>query len=377
MKKIIVLITILLVLILSGCNDNVAIGHDNIVLPNLSGMNKTEIISLFDNLGHPVLFEYSTEENEIYSNTFVEYENFSYGDIVNETDEIIIILYPIYMGVVSYIELPNLEGLEKDEIINIFKDFNIDIIFITSGGIAKETSNLFIEYGQFLMIGDRFSVDSVLPIIIYPEYGSEIDYFSPIEIEYDGPYLSTSFKDVDPLDPRGGYFTVTLKHCTDGDTAVFNYPQEIYNAIESISKSVRFLNMDTEETYSGGEEEWGKPASIYTCELLTSATDIILQTDPGDNLLGTYGRLLSWIWIKLPNEDKYQLLNYMVVKQGLAQVKYEFGAGETISYGEYTYNEWMHIAENYAKTNKLGQWGDRLDYYWNYDEDKPNWIRWY
>ncbi len=377
MKKIIVLITILLVLILSGCNDNVAIGHDNIVLPNLSGMNKTEIISLFDNLGHPVLFEYSTEENEIYSNTFVEYENFSYGDIVNETDEIIIILYPIYMGVVSYIELPNLEGLEKDEIINIFKDFNIDIIFITSGGITKETSNLFIEYGQFLMIGDRFSVDSVLPIIIYPEYGSEIDYFSPIEIEYDGPYLSTSFKDVDPLDPRGGYFTVTLKHCTDGDTAVFNYPQEIYNAIESISKSVRFLNMDTEETYSGGEEEWGKPASIYTCELLTSATDIILQTDPGDNLLGTYGRLLSWIWIKLPNEDKYQLLNYMVVKQGLAQVKYEFGAGETISYGEYTYNEWMHIAENYAKTNKLGQWGDRLDYYWNYDEDKPNWIRWY
>jgi len=377
MKKIIVLITIFLVFILSGCNDNVATGHDNIVLPNLSGMNKTEIISLFDNLGHPVLFEYSTEENEMYSNTFVEYEYFSYGDIVNETDEIIIILYPIYMGVVSYIELPNLEGLEKDEIINIFKDFNIDIIFITSGGIAKETSNLFIEYGQFFMIGDSFSVDSVLPIIIYPEYGSEIDYFSPIEIEYDGPYLSTSFKDVDPLDSRGGYFTVTLKHCTDGDTAVFNYPQEIYNAIESTSKSVRFLNMDTEETYSGGEEEWGKPASIYTCELLTSATDIILQTDPGDNLLGTYGRLLSWIWIKLPNEDKYQLLNYMVVKQGLAQVKYEFGAGETISYGEYTYNEWMHIAENYAKTNKLGQWGDRLDYYWNYDEDKPNWIRWY
>ena len=123
MKKIIVLITILLVLILSGCNDNVAIGHDNIVLPNLSGMNKTEIISLFDNLGHPVLFEYSTEENEIYSNTFVEYENFSYGDIVNETDEIIIILYPIYMGVVSYIELPNLEGLEKDEIINIKNGF--------------------------------------------------------------------------------------------------------------------------------------------------------------------------------------------------------------------------------------------------------------
>ena len=97
----------------------------------------------------------------------------------------------------------------------------------------------------------------------------------------------------------------------------------------------------------------------------------MLQTDPGDNLLGTYGRLLAWIWVKLPGEDEFFLLNYMVVKQGLARVMYEFGAGETISYGDYTYNEWMHIAEDYAIDNDLGQWSDLLDPYWDYENDSP------
>jgi len=376
MKKIIVSLLIVLLFTLSGCSNPSPTGHNNIVLPDLSGMNKSEIMEVFDNLDHSVIFEYSSEENELFSNTFIEYKDFSSGDIVNETNEIIIILYPEFTGETSYFILPDLEGLSKDEIITLFDELAVTVTFVTSGEATSENTNMFIEYGQFLSKGDVFSKDEVLPIIIYPEYTTEINYFSPIEMEYDGPLLSLEFKDIDPIDPRGGYFIVTLKSCIDGDTAVFNYPIEIYNAIDNPAKSVRFLNMDTEETYSGGEEEWGKPASVYTCELLTSSTEIILQTDPGDNLLGTYGRLYAWVWIKLPNEDNFELLNYIVVKQGLAQVKYEFGAGETISYNEYTYNEWMHLAENYAKANNLGEWGDALDYYWNYEENKPYWSRW-
>jgi hypothetical protein len=60
----------------------------------------------------------------------------------------------------------------------------------------------------------------------------------------------------------------------------------------------------------------------------------------------------------------------------LAQVKYEFGAGLDLTYGNYTYNEWMHIAEDYAKLNELGQWSELLDYYWDYQNDQPDYTRW-
>ncbi|MCK5761414.1 MAG: thermonuclease family protein [Candidatus Izimaplasma sp.] len=377
MKRVSLLIITILVVVLSGCVTNPDIGHNNIVLPNLEGLNETEIQEVFTNLEHPISFEYYEEENEMLSNIFVEYKDYSGGDIVNETNEIIIIIYPVFTGETTLIILPDLTGLKKAEIIAIFEDLGVNISFVNNGISTEETANMFIEYGQYMVTGDTFLITNILPIIIYPEFNNNSIYFSPIEMEYNGPYLSEEYQDIDPLNPRGGYFDVTLSYCGDGDTAVFNYPQEVYDAIDSSAKSVRFLNMDTEETYYGGEEEWGKPASVYTCILLTSAEEIVLQTDPGDNLLGTYGRLLAWIWIKLPGEDEFHLLNYIVVKQGLAQVKYEFGAGETISYGEHTYNEWMHIAEDYAKAENLGQWGYLKDYYWDYEKDEPDRTRWY
>lgn len=377
MKRVSLLIITILVIVLSGCVTNPDIGHNNIVLPNLEGLNETEIQEVFTNLEHPISFEYYEEENEMLSNIFVEYKDYSGGDIVNETNEIIIIIYPVFTGETTLIILPDLTGLKKAEIITIFEELGVNISFVNNGISTEETANMFIEYGQYMVTGDTFLITNILPIIIYPEFNNNSIYFSPIEMEYNGPYLSEEYQDIDPLNPRGGYFDVTLSYCGDGDTAVFNYPQEVYDAIDSSAKSVRFLNMDTEETYYGGEEEWGKPASVYTCILLTSAEEIILQTDPGDNLLGTYGRLLAWIWIKLPGEDEFHLLNYIVVKQGLAQVKYEFGAGETISYGEHTYNEWMHIAEDYAKAENLGQWGYLKDYYWDYEKDEPDRTRWY
>lgn len=267
--------------------------------------------------------------------------------------------------------LPSLTGYNRDEIEDELINLGINFSFryIEEDLTKDHEFSSYVGYNS----GDKIFNDEKLIVEIYPDI---IDYFEIIDFDYDGPYLDESFSAINYLNPRGGYFEVTLKYCTDGDTGVFYYPDDVYNAIESSAKSVRFLNMDTEETYSGGEEEWGKPASVYTCDLLNEAESIIIQTDPGDSLLGTYGRLLGWVWIKLPNEEEYFLLNYMVVKQGLAQVKYEFGAGETISYGSHTYNEWMHIAEDYAFENDLGQWGDSLDYYWDYENDKPYRSRW-
>lgn len=275
------------------------------------------------------------------------------------------------------VQLPDLRGYTKLEIKTKLDILNIEYTFRLVE-IDVDADGYFFKYEDY-NLNDDFNLADNLIVQLYhytKETLDDEDYFSVIEIEYNGPLLDESFSAIDYLDPRGGYFEVTLKYCTDDDTAVFNYPNDVYSAIDSSAKSVRFLNMDTEETYSGGEEEWGKPASVFTCNLLTDAESIIIQTDPGDNLLGTYGRLLGWVWIQLTNEEEYFLLNYIVVQQGLAQVKYEFGAGETIRYEDNTYNEWMHIAQDYAVENNLGQWSVLLDYYWDYDNEKPYYNRW-
>ncbi len=385
MKKISILLFALLIM-LSGCNastdttveDNVDNqgGNSYYILPDLQGMKLTEIEELFKlhNQSYEIIFEPVQDEELEYR--FSSYHTFDIGDVVSNNDVVKIGIYPEFTGERTFFYLPDLTGYSELEIQNYFDDLEVRIRLTDSYDYDETKENMFYGYGSLYETGDKFYLTSVLSIIIYRELEDLTSFFFPQDMEYDGPLLSDEFENVDPIDPRGGYFEVELKYCTDGDTGVFEYPTDIYDAITSSAKSTRFLNMDTEETYSGGEEEWGKPASVYTCELLTSAESIILQTDPNDGLTGTYGRLLAWIWVKLPGEDEYHLLNYMVVKQGLAQVKFEFGAGETISYGDYTYNEWMHIAEDYAKANDLGQWGDLLDYYWDYATDSPDYHKW-
>lgn len=374
------IIVLLMVLLLSGCKtENINVDNENTsyyVLPDLNGYTVSEIEELFTARNQSYEIIYLDVEYEEYELQFSIYEDNNIGDIVGNNDVVKIVCFPVFTGQRTFLTLPDLTGYTTQEVIDYFFDINVSVSITETMEYDSENEGYFFGYGGNKEIGERHYFTSVLSVVVYKSFEDTSEYFFPIDMEYDGPLLSEEFSTVDPVDPRGGYFEVTLNYCTDGDTGVFTYPDEIYNLITSSAKSTRFLNMDTEETYPGGEEEWGKPASVYTCDLLTSAESIVLQTDPGDALTGTYGRLLAWVWVKLPNEDEYHLLNYMVVKQGLAQVKFEFGAGETISYGDHTYNEWMHIAEDYAKDNEIGQWGDLLDYYWDYTTDSPNYHKW-
>ena len=373
MRKVVLLFLILLTL--TGCKQVDDKGNNWAVLPDLNGYEREEIDARLTGLGITfIIEELNTTSTSTTSNQFYAYDNQDVGDIINLDEPIIVFVYPVYVG--DMIILPDLKGLTRQEIVSSLLTLGLSHYFIEIDTENASLYDTFHSYDDFYFTGDYFSPGSAIGINIYVEQNNQSGVFQVLDLVYDGPHLDESYEDINYLNPRGGYFEVTLRGCTDGDTGKFNYPSDVYEAIQSSAKSSRFLNMDTEETYWGGEEEWGKPASVYTCSLLTSATSIILQTDPNDGLLGTYGRLLSWVWIKLPGEEEYFLLNYMVVKQGLAQVKFEFGAGETLEYGERTYNEWMHVAEDYAKSNDYGQWGNLLDYYWNYDSDEPYYDRW-
>ncbi|MEC9484638.1 MAG: thermonuclease family protein [Candidatus Izemoplasma sp.] len=346
-----------------------------VTLPDLNDWTESDIKAELDRLDVNYEIVYADDQVEELVGIFMMYEDHSIGDIVNIEESVKVIVYPPYTD--DWVELPDLTNATYEEIAPLFNGLNLPFTIHEISTTDQTLDNEVIGYVGDYQAGEMYDPISAIGIEVYDYVPPVTDtYFSVLDLDYNGPLLDSDFFNQSYMNPRGGAFDVTLRTCTDGDTGRFNYPQDIYDAINSSAKSVRFLNMDTEETYPGGEEEWGKPASVYTCSLLESAEKIAIQTDPGDGLLDTHGRLLGWIWIQLPGEEDYFLLNYMLVRQGLAQVKYEFGAGETLSYGEYTYNEWMHIAEDDAILNERGQWGNLLDYYWDYENDQPDYNRW-
>jgi micrococcal nuclease len=109
-----------------------------------------------------------------------------------------------------------------------------------------------------------------------------------------------------------GIGEVTLTRCTDGDTAQFKSGSNTF--------AVRFLGIDTpESTYR--LDPWGKAASSYTCEKLTNAETIVLESE-GERTDGN-DRYLAWVWYD------GKLLNLELVEQaysgakGLGGSKYE------------------------------------------------------
>lgn len=130
---------------------------------------------------------------------------------------------------------------------------------------------------------------------------------------------------------------VTLEKCTDGDTAHFY--------INGEDTTVRFLGIDTPETVKANtlEQPFGKEASNYTCNFLTSAKEIQIEYEESDKI-DKYGRTLGWIFV-----DGI-LLQTQLVKEGLAEVKYLKDS--------YKYANELKAAEKEAQLNKRNIWAD-------------------
>lgn len=131
---------------------------------------------------------------------------------------------------------------------------------------------------------------------------------------------------------------VTLNKCVDGDTAWFN--------LENKQIKARFLAIDTPES-TNKIEEYGKEASKFTCDLLNNASHIQIEYDDNSDKQDKYNRELVWVFV----DEK--LLQELVVKEGLAEVKY--------IYGNYKYLDQVNLALKEAKKNKLNLWSDTED----------------
>lgn len=108
---------------------------------------------------------------------------------------------------------------------------------------------------------------------------------------------------------------VTVKSYIDGDTTHFYFPGSQF---EGGVVKARYLAINTPES-TGRIEEWGKKASNFTKEKLSSASSIIIESDDDKwNADSTGNRYLVWVWYKTPEMTEYRNLNIEILQNGLA-----------------------------------------------------------
>ena len=133
----------------------------------------------------------------------------------------------------------------------------------------------------------------------------------------------------------------TVKQFIDGDTTHFIVPASVMP--NGVLKA-RYLAINTPES-TGKIEEYGKKASNFTKEKLSSASSIIIESENGTwNADSTGDRYLVWIWYRTSESEEYRNLNLEILQNGLAIAN----ASATSRYGEAAV-----AAINQAKAQKL------------------------
>lgn len=142
---------------------------------------------------------------------------------------------------------------------------------------------------------------------------------------------------------------VTVKLFVDGDTTHFYVPREI--SADGILKA-RYIAVNTPES-TGQIEEWGKKASNFTREKLSSAESIIIEsnTDKWERD-SSGGRHMAWVWYKPQGASEYRNLNLELVQNGLS-----LASGSTTDrYGDLTMRAYTQ-----AKQYKLNAFSGEKD----------------
>jgi endonuclease YncB( thermonuclease family) len=110
----------------------------------------------------------------------------------------------------------------------------------------------------------------------------------------------------------------TVRMFIDGDTTHFNVSSNVPNTKQQGVLKARYLAINTPES-TGKIEVWGKKASKFTKEKLSTAESIVLETDTNVWELDSTGdRHLVWVWYKPAGSTTYRNLNIEILQNGLA-----------------------------------------------------------
>ena len=185
-----------------------------------------------------------------------------------------------------------------------------------------------------LILGACGNAGPVQPETTEPTLGEFVDYAASLTLDMS----SDSVKE-----------EVTVKTYVDGDTAHFYVSNAVH---ESGVLKGRFLGINTPES-TGKIEEYGKAASKFTRERLSSATSIIIESDNEKwNIDSTGDRHLVWVWYKTEANQEYRNLNLEILQNGLAI------ANSTASN---RYGSLCMSALNQAKAHKMNMFSGQPD----------------
>lgn len=122
---------------------------------------------------------------------------------------------------------------------------------------------------------------------------------------------------------------VTLRSCTDGDTA--NFIQDDYRDEDRnyITIKLRFLGVNTPES-TAKVEPWGKKASLFTKKVLTDAQAdadanhtknicLINSVGPFEERDSSGNRWMGFIWYRPTHTADWRLLNLEIVEQAYSR----------------------------------------------------------
>ncbi len=133
---------------------------------------------------------------------------------------------------------------------------------------------------------------------------------------------------------------VTVRTFIDGDTTHFNVNNMsgMHQAVVDLGYyKARYAAVNTPES-TGTIEKWGKDASDFTKEKLSSATSIVIESDTNTWVPDSTGdRFLTWVWYKPEGETEYRNLNIELLQYGLAlpsktdDVKYSSACRDAIA----------------------------------------------
>lgn len=181
-----------------------------------------------------------------------------------------------------------------------------------------------------------------------------------------GPKLTQSDIDKDFCDNsakgNGGTLEVSYLYNIDGDTTKFNYGSQYASFDVSGSLSTRYYGINTPEiAHSAGEspDPYGNEAKDFTASILNNSKHFIVQSISGYSLHETYGRMLGYVWVsnkENPEPEDYQLLNYLIIKNGFSDASFITRDAEYNSemlYKGVSYIEFLYDAQNYATVHEL------------------------
>ena len=190
--------------------------------------------------------------------------------------------------------------------------------------------------GAFCACGEQEPTDPTTPVV------EHVDYAGQLKLDMNSETLKYEVKWGE-------------RSHVDGDTSHFDVDKS-FNATGQVK--TRYLAVNTPET-TGQIQEWGKAASRFTKEKLSTAVSIIIESDSNQWNYDGNGRYLVWMWYQPSEGADYRCLNIELLQNGL-------GAGSSASDGRY--GSIAVAAINQAVQEKLNKFSGQKDPEFPYGE---------